>query len=136
MSSDNKSSPDKVSVDEEAPKQLDLTNNVQARIQNPLLGIPRAKLLQQVETFVADKGLQDKTELFKKAALLAQNPKKFEDLDDLTEEDKAIIRRETTRQSLPLPLTLTDIKNLVDKWSQPRDLYLTTVICSLAAAVQ
>jgi hypothetical protein len=38
--------------------------------------------------------------LFKKAALLAQSPKAFEGLDVLTEEDKAIIRRETTRQSL------------------------------------
>ena len=27
-------------------------------------------------------------------------------------------------------------KPLVDKWSQPRDLYITIVICSLAAAVQ
>ena len=71
------------------------------RIQNPLRGIPRAKLLRQVETFVAEKGLEDKTDLFKKAAVLAQNPKAFEDLDVLTEEDKAIIRRETTRQPPP-----------------------------------
>ena len=44
--------------------------------------------------------MQDKTELFKKAALLAQNPKDFERLDVLTEDDKAIIRRETTREFL------------------------------------
>jgi sugar porter (SP) family MFS transporter len=112
---------DTASVDEEKleGRRIDLANNVQAKIQNPLRGIPRAKLLQQVEAFVEEKGLEDKIELFKKAALLAQNPKTFEQLPELTEEDKTVIRRETTH-----------------KWSQPRDLYLTVVICSLAAAVQ
>jgi len=69
-------------------------------LQNPLRDIPRATLLKQVEAFVEEKGLQDKTDLFKKAAVLAQNPKLFEELDVLTEEDRAIIRRETTRQFL------------------------------------
>ena len=69
-------------------------------------------LLKQVENFVAEKGLQDKTDLFKKGALLAQNPKEFEKLDVLTEEDKEIIRRETTRQSPFLfPKHLTDDEN-------------------------
>ncbi|KAF8808916.1 sugar transporter [Phlegmacium glaucopus] len=115
-------SADKINVDGqklEDAKHTDLANNVQARIQNPLRGIPRAKLLQQVEAFLEEKGLEDKLDLFQKAALLAQNPKDFEELPELTEKDRAIIRRETTH-----------------KWSQPRDLYLTVVICSLAAAVQ
>jgi sugar porter (SP) family MFS transporter len=122
MKEDTRTSDEQGSIDEERMKvarQVDLANNVQARIQNPLRDIPRGTLLKQVEAFVAEKGLQDKTDLFKKGALLAQNPKDFENLDDLTENDKEIIRRETTH-----------------KWSQPRDLYLTIVICSLAAAVQ
>jgi hypothetical protein len=60
-------------------------------------------LLKDVEDFVAEKGLQDKTDLFKKGALLAQNPNDFEKLDVLTENDKKVIRRETTRQSLQVP---------------------------------
>ena len=130
---DVKSSADKLSPDEEETlglaKHIDLANNVQARyvcfsspligldvyfrrIQNPLRNIPRHKLLEQVETFVTEKGLQDKTDLFKKAALLAQNPKDFERLDDLTEDDKAIIRRETTRAFFFFPsLSLTDVEN-------------------------
>jgi hypothetical protein len=66
-----------------------------------------------VEAFVAEKGLQDKTDLFKKGALLAQNPKDFENLDVLTEDDKIFIRRETTRQSLPFlfPLNLSNDEN-------------------------
>lgn len=154
------SSADKVGLDEERledSKRQALANNVQARyvllhclsalnwsandpwrLQNPLRDIPRATLLKQVEAFVEEKGLQDKTDLFKKAAVLAQNPKLFEELDVLTEEDRAIIRRETTRQFLLFfpPKLNWRWKNLVDKWHQPRDLYLTVVICSLAAAVQ
>ena len=82
-----------------APIGERLSNNHE-RIQNPLRDIPRPVLLKQVETFVAEKGLQDKTDIFKKGALLAQNPKDFENLDVLTEDDKIVIRRETTRQSL------------------------------------
>ncbi|KAF9035249.1 hypothetical protein BJ165DRAFT_1511010 [Panaeolus papilionaceus] len=120
MSSEGK---DSTSYDEERTQAqksvVDLANNVQARIQNPLHGIPRATLLRQVEQFAEEKGLADKVDLLKKGAVLAQNPKDFEQLEELTEEDKVIIRRETTH-----------------RWSQSRDLYMTVVICSLAAAVQ
>ncbi|KAF8970958.1 sugar transporter [Flammula alnicola] len=123
MSDEGKqSSTDRVSCDEEkvvATTHIDLVNNIQARIQNPLHGIPQNILLKQVELFTKEKGLEDKTELFKKGALLAQNPRDFEDISELSEEDKEIIRRETTH-----------------RWSQSRELYMTIVICSLAAAVQ
>ncbi|KAF4622132.1 hypothetical protein D9613_009095 [Agrocybe pediades] len=102
-----------------AVKHIDLANNVQARIQNPLYGISREDLLRRVEKFTEEKGLGDKFEIFKKGAILAQNPKDFEDMPELSEEDKEVIRRETTH-----------------RWSQSRDLYLTVIICSLAAAVQ
>ncbi|KAJ7321019.1 hypothetical protein DFH08DRAFT_1085989 [Mycena albidolilacea] len=105
------------SVEEE--RHINLVNNVNARIQNPLHGIPKARLLSQVEEFVGEKGFNDRLELFQKGALLAQNPKTFESIPELDEEDKAAIRREITH-----------------KWSQPRDLYLTVILCSIAAAVQ
>ncbi|RDB22336.1 putative polyol transporter 6 [Hypsizygus marmoreus] len=108
-----------VSYDEEQQRKIDLANNVQAKIQNPLHGIPKATLLSQVEAFTRERGLEDKTDIFKKGALLAQKPRDFETLAELDEADRQIIRREKTH-----------------KWSQPRDLYLTVVICSLAAAVQ
>lgn len=56
--------------------------------------------MKQVEEFTREKGFEDKLELFQKAALLAQNPKDFENISDLTESDKEIIRRETTRKLL------------------------------------
>ncbi|KIJ94154.1 hypothetical protein K443DRAFT_110897 [Laccaria amethystina LaAM-08-1] len=103
----------------EAQLQIDLANNVQAKIQNPLRGLSRKQLMENVEEFVKEKGLEDKLGLFKKAALLAQNPKDFEQISGMTVEDMEIIRRETTH-----------------RWSQSRELYFTVVICSLAAAVQ
>ncbi|KAJ6603120.1 hypothetical protein B0H10DRAFT_2167249 [Mycena sp. CBHHK59/15] len=89
----------------EEQRQIDLVNNVNARIQNPLHGIPHDRLLAQVEEFTREKGFDDQTPLFQKAALLAQSPSKFESIPELDEEDRAILRREVTH-----------------KWSQPRDL--------------
>ncbi|EAU81614.1 sugar transporter [Coprinopsis cinerea okayama7 len=102
-----------------AHRSVDLANNVEARIQNPLHGIPEATLLRQAEEFAIDHGLEDKVDLFKKGALLAQNPADFESIPGMTEEEKEHIRRETTH-----------------RWSQSKALYMTIVICSLAAAVQ
>ncbi|KAJ4000044.1 hypothetical protein F5050DRAFT_1804521 [Lentinula boryana] len=98
---------------------VDLANNVNARIQNPLHGIPKAKLMAQVEQFAREKGMEEQLPYLKKGALLAQNPKDFENIPELDEEDRAIIRREVTH-----------------KWSQPKDMYKTVIICSIAAAVQ
>ncbi|KAF5351752.1 hypothetical protein D9756_007418 [Leucocoprinus leucothites] len=96
-----------------------LVNNTNARIQNPLHGIPKDKLLSQVEEFANEKGLEDITSLLQKGALIAQNPSQFETIAELEEAEKAVIRRETTH-----------------KWHQPRDLYFTVILCSIAAAVQ
>ncbi|KAF8063601.1 hypothetical protein FPV67DRAFT_1672617 [Lyophyllum atratum] len=115
-------STEKVSVehyDEEQQRKTDLANNVQAKIQNPLYGIPKETLLGQVEAFAREQGMEDILPILKKGALLAQNPRDFETMPELDEADRETIRRETTH-----------------KWSQPRDLYMTVIICSLAAAVQ
>ncbi|KAG5642035.1 hypothetical protein DXG03_003761 [Asterophora parasitica] len=105
--------------DAEQQRTVDLANNVQAKIQNPLHGIPKATLFQQVETFAQEQGMEDILPLLKKGALLAQHPGDFETIPELDDADREVIRRETTH-----------------KWSQPRDLYMTVVVCSLAAAVQ
>jgi hypothetical protein len=59
-----------------------------------------------VEEFVGEKGFNDRLKLFQKGALLAQNPKTFESIPELDEEDKAAIRREITR-ALWSPLFLS-----------------------------
>ena len=57
--------------------------------------------------------------VLQRGALLAQNPQGFEELQDLSEDDKYHIRREIT-----------------NKWAQPLTLYLTIALCSIGAAVQ
>ncbi|KAK0214353.1 hypothetical protein IW262DRAFT_1450103 [Armillaria fumosa] len=99
--------------------RINLVNNVNARIQNPLHGIPQDKLLAQVEEFTREKDFDEYIETFKKGALLAQRPGEFETLPLLDEADREAIRREKTY-----------------KWSQPKDLCITIIMCSLAAVVQ
>ena len=53
--------------------------------------------MRKVDLFVKDKGFEDRLELFQKSALLAQNPQDFENIPELTEAEKEVIRRETTR---------------------------------------
>jgi hypothetical protein len=67
------------------------------RIQNPLHGIPKEKLLSQVEDFANEKGMEYVTVLLQKGALVAQNPSQFETIPELDEADKEFLRRETTR---------------------------------------
>ncbi|PYH88618.1 hypothetical protein BO71DRAFT_488613 [Aspergillus ellipticus CBS 707.79] len=90
-----------------------------AVFENPLAGIPREQLLQDVERFCRESGLEGHLDEFRKGALISQNPQGALDLPDLTEADKEIIRREQTH-----------------KWSQPWQLYFMATMCSLAAAVQ
>ncbi|RDB21714.1 Hexose transporter 2 [Hypsizygus marmoreus] len=94
-------------------------DDVAARLQNPLRGIPKDTLLSQVAEFAYTKGLADSLPILKKGALLAQDPHAFETIPELDEADREVIRREIT-----------------NKWSQPRALYLTVIWCSLGAAVQ
>ncbi|KAF8972920.1 hypothetical protein BDZ97DRAFT_1648848 [Flammula alnicola] len=104
---------------QEFRENFDLANNVNAKIQNPLHGIPHDKLLAQVDTFAEEHDMKDILDYLQKGALIAQNPGKFESIKELDEDDLEVIRREKTH-----------------KWNQPRDLYMTVILCSMAAAVQ
>ncbi|KAG6875550.1 hypothetical protein C0993_008594 [Termitomyces sp. T159_Od127] len=44
--------------------------------------------------------------LLRKGALIAQNPKDYENIPELDENDKEVIRRETTRLSQNIPQTI------------------------------
>lgn len=89
-----------------------------ARIQNPLYGIPKKELFSDVQQFCSDNGFDD-VALFQRAALVGQSPTRFEEFPELTEDDKYWLRREKTH-----------------KWSQPRALIFTVVLASVGAAVQ
>lgn len=83
---------------------------------NPLRGIPREELLADVERFARETGLEGHLDLLKKGALLVQSP--YNEVG-LTEDEARAIREETTH-----------------KWKNPRALYFTVVVTSVASAVQ
>jgi hypothetical protein len=120
--------------------ELNLTSNVEARIKNPLTGIPRHQLLRNVEIFAKKHGLSEEILILSKGAIrtssyqsalishirlltrlhiVAQSPADFETLDVLDDDDREIIRYQN-----------------VHKWSHPWTLYMTVIICSIGAATQ
>ncbi|KAJ7078680.1 proton myo-inositol cotransporter [Mycena epipterygia] len=92
---------------------------IQAKLQNPLTGFSRDRLQQMGEDFAKHHGLEDHVELFGKAAQIAQDPTNFENIQDLSMDDRDVLRREYTH-----------------RWDQPKTLYYTICLCSVAAAVQ
>ena len=70
--------------------------------------------MSQVEQFTREKGFEELLPLFQKGALLAQNPGKFEEIAELDEADKEVIRREVTRKVFPW----TNIARIVDQAKQ------------------
>lgn len=61
----------------------------------------------------------DQVNLFKKAAVVAAHPMDFEEMDELSQEDKDGLRIEMT-----------------NKWRQPKTMWLLVVCCSMAAVVR
>jgi hypothetical protein len=49
--------------------ELNLTLNVEARIKNPLKGIPRHQLLRNVEIFAKENGLAEEIPVLSKGAI-------------------------------------------------------------------
>jgi hypothetical protein len=96
-----------------------LNQNLNAKLANPLSGIPHDRLIEEAKVFAETHGMEDLVLDFQKGALVAQDPTMYETMSMLTEEDKEVLRRETTH-----------------KWSQPVTLYYLVVLCSMAAAVQ
>lgn len=90
-----------------------------AKLANPLAGLGREKLLMRADEFIAENDLQDMSDLIRKGALVAGNQHTFEELPDLTEEEKAALRMEHT-----------------NKWKQTKTLYALVICCSMAAVVQ
>jgi len=101
---------------------VDLNSNLEARIRNPLEGIPRDQLLLRAEEFCQEKGLTEHVALFRKGAIVAQNPHDYEQIsgaEALNEDEKRALKDEVEH-----------------KWRLPRKLFLTIATCSIGAAVQ
>ncbi|KAH6876533.1 hypothetical protein B0T10DRAFT_540877 [Thelonectria olida] len=105
---------------EHQEKLAELTEHVAGEIRNPLRGIPREQLLDDVTKYHHSQALPDDIlPLLKKGALVAQNPALFEQLEDLDEEEKRVLREEVSH-----------------RWKHPWALYYTIILNSIAAAIQ
>ncbi|KAI9038201.1 sugar porter family MFS transporter [Aspergillus affinis] len=89
------------------------------KLKNPLAGLSQEELFRDVEEFAREKNLEHILEDLKKGALVAQDPKIFEQLDGLEERDKELLRREKTH-----------------RWHQPWMMYFMTILCAGSAIVQ
>ncbi|WVQ98392.1 hypothetical protein IAU59_005515 [Kwoniella sp. CBS 9459] len=89
------------------------------KLINPLHGLTKEQVLAGVEEFCREKDLTDKLDVFKRGALIAQRPTEYEDIPELTEDDLFWLRKSTA-----------------SKWSQPRMLYFTVIVCAIGAATQ
>ncbi|KAI0847238.1 hypothetical protein F5Y00DRAFT_242063 [Daldinia vernicosa] len=106
----------------DATEHVDLNANLEAKIKNPLKGIPREQLMRDVEAFAHEKGLVEHIPILRRGALVAQNPHDFDDLsgeEALDEAEKKALHEEVTH-----------------RWRMPGRLFLTIATCSIGAAVQ
>ncbi|KAK1047131.1 hypothetical protein LTR74_017812 [Friedmanniomyces endolithicus] len=88
-------------------------------LKNPLLGIEKPQLFEQVTDLANECGLTEVLQLLKKGALVAQKPHAWDAIEELDEDDNEHLRRETSY-----------------RWSHPRMLYFLIVLSSIGAAVQ
>ncbi|EST05322.1 General substrate transporter [Kalmanozyma brasiliensis GHG001] len=91
----------------------------EGKVNNPLAGIPKEQLLRDVEAFAQEKNLMDDIDMLKKGALLAQRPAEYQDIDELSSDEKDAVAHEYAH-----------------KWSHPMLLYMTIFTCSIGAATQ
>jgi len=96
-----------------------LTKNETGEIKNPLVGVSKAALLEDVKAFAVKYGLEDVEPYLIKGALVAQNPIGIDSIEELDDEDRRVLSEEVTH-----------------KWKHPRTLYLTIILNSVAAAIQ
>ena len=93
-----------------------------ALLTNPLAGLTRDELLADVDSFVEQRGMPEYRDVFRQGALVAQVNNQdgaFEHIQDVSEEDKNVLRRELTH-----------------RWSQPFKLYFLCTLCAGSAIVQ
>ena len=70
-------------------------------------------------SFASEFDLREMVPILIKGALVAQNPSRIDEITELNDEDRRILREEVTH-----------------KWKHPRILYVTIVLNSIAAAIQ
>ena len=115
------------------------TQNVNAKLANPLSGLSHEELIADGQKFAMEHGLEDLILEFQKGALIAQDPTLYETLPLLDDQDRDILRREITHKWDQVRIVMTVRKHrrlTVTLQFQPMTLYYLVALCSVAAAVQ
>ncbi|KAL5435013.1 hypothetical protein PMIN07_006721 [Paraphaeosphaeria minitans] len=96
--------------------------SVATKLRNPLAGMTEQEVLHDVDVWVEEKGLSEYRDEFQKGALVArlgQREDGFEYVTQLNDEERALLRHETTH-----------------RWDHPFMLYFLVVLCAGSAIVQ
>ena len=95
--------------------------NASAKLANPLAGISHAKLEEMRATYALKHHIGDEEDIraFRKGAILAQDPRRFSQVQGLTGMEIDVLQREFS-----------------NRWSQPKLMYIVIILCSTCAAVQ
>lgn len=119
-SSSGKASRDEAHYTEDAntPRNASVARNksVAAKLRNPLAGLTEAEVIRDVDAWVLEKGLGHEQDVFRKGALIArvgQRDDGFEYVDQLSEDEKELLRHEITH-----------------RWDHPFMLYFLVVLCA------
>ncbi|KAJ8597087.1 hypothetical protein M405DRAFT_928356, partial [Rhizopogon salebrosus TDB-379] len=78
--------------------------NADAKLSNPLRGIPHDRLMADVEIFAQERGLTHILPDLQKGALVAQDPSCHTRLDVFSEEDRRILTEEVTHRWRQTPM--------------------------------
>jgi len=98
------------------------SKSISQKLRNPLAGLSEQQVIADVDQWCVTYGLGEHQEVFRKGALIArvgQRDDGFEYVGQLSEEEKDLLRHETTH-----------------RWSQPFMLYFLVVLCAGSAIVQ
>ncbi|KAF3931898.1 hypothetical protein ABW20_dc0100007 [Dactylellina cionopaga] len=98
---------------------INLNQNVEAKIKNPLAGLSREALFANVDRFAEENDLGDLQEDLRKGALIAQDPANYEQVAELDDEERQVLKDEAEHI-----------------YKQPWALYFSVIVCSIGAAVQ
>lgn len=112
----------RTSGSDEGPSDKAVKASTAALLRNPLLVYSHSELMADVDAFTEKYGLNEHRDSFRKGALVAQasnRPDGFETIAELTEEEKAVLRKEITH-----------------RWDQPFMLYFLGLLCAGSAIVQ
>jgi sugar porter (SP) family MFS transporter len=110
-----------VKYDSHGTDRDQLRKNINAKIANPLAGFTHAQLAEKAETYVRKHQIGDESDIraFRIGAVLAQDPNKHAEVEGLNSDEREVLSKEIS-----------------NKWSQPRLLYLVIILSSTCAAVQ